>query len=73
MDRRLHEHNHSKQSARYTRSRRPVVLVYQESAENRSAACKREAEIKRLPRARKLAMIHSISLEDAIPLSSVSK
>ena len=43
--------------ARYTRSRRPVEVVYWEPAESRSAATLREAEIKRLPRKHKLAMI----------------
>ena len=36
------------QGAKYTRGRRPVVLVYQETAVDRAAAQRREAEIKRL-------------------------
>ncbi|MBM3342411.1 MAG: GIY-YIG nuclease family protein [Betaproteobacteria bacterium] len=43
--------------ARYTRSRRPVTLVYAERAANRSAACKREYRIKQLTRREKLALI----------------
>jgi putative endonuclease len=43
--------------ARYTRSRRPVKLVYHEPAANRSAACKREYRIKQLTRREKLALI----------------
>ena len=48
--RRLHEHNHSPAGARYTRSRRPVELVYQEQCESRAAACSREAQLKQLRR-----------------------
>ena len=61
--RRVAEHNGTngtngaKRGARYTRSRRPVVLVYGEPAASRSAACKREAAIKRLTRREKLALI----------------
>ena len=57
LERRLQEHNAGKASARYTRARRPVRLVYQEQAANRSIASRREYAIKRLSRARKLAMI----------------
>ena len=42
--------------ARYTRTRRPVKLAYQEKAANRSAACKREYAIKQLSRREKLAL-----------------
>ena len=38
LDRRLAAHNAGK-GAKYTRSRRPVVLVYREQAAERSAAC----------------------------------
>ena len=44
-------------ASRYTRSRRPVRLVYRERRRSRSAALKREAAIKRLPRAAKLRII----------------
>jgi len=55
--RRTQEHNSKNKSARYTRARQPVHLVYTESVENRSDACQREAEIKRLSRVQKLALI----------------
>jgi putative endonuclease len=45
--------------AKYTRSRRPVKLVYEEECENRSAAQSREYEIKQLNRMQKLALIKS--------------
>ena len=53
--RRLAEHN-AGVGARYTRARLPVALIHQESAADRSTASRREAAIKRLPRAAKLAL-----------------
>ena len=52
--RRIAEHNSSGAlAASYTRSRRPVALVYSESAQTRSAALKKEYQIKRLTRQEK--------------------
>ncbi|MDF1528290.1 MAG: GIY-YIG nuclease family protein [Sedimenticola sp.] len=48
LERRVHEHNHSPKGAKYTRARRPLELVYHEPADNRSAACRREWELKQL-------------------------
>ncbi len=54
VDRRIQEHNEGdKLAAKYTRARRPVVLVYQETCESRSVATKREIEIKKLSREEK--------------------
>lgn len=54
-ERRIAEHNQdNKLGARYTRTRRPVYLVYQESCLNRSEATRREAEIRKLSRQQKL-------------------
>jgi len=47
-----------KPGARYTRSRRPVELVYSETSVSRSAAAKREYAIKRLPQTRKLELVN---------------
>jgi putative endonuclease len=56
--RRVAEHNGvGRLGARYTRARRPVVLVYQEPATNRSEAGRREYEIKRLRREEKARLI----------------
>lgn len=55
LSRRLESHNIGKASA-YTRSRRPLALAYQEEWPDRSAALKREAAIRRLSRAEKLAL-----------------
>lgn len=54
---RLAEHNTGQNGAKYTRARRPVSLLYTESATSRSAALKREIAIKRLSRQAKLALI----------------
>jgi uncharacterized protein (TIGR02453 family) len=55
-ERRLAEHN-GKRGAAYTRARRPVRLVYQEGAPDRSSASRREWAIKQLHRTEKLALI----------------
>jgi len=56
--RRVAEHNAGgRLGARYTRARRPVALVYSESAATRSAAGRREYAIKQLARGDKLALI----------------
>jgi putative endonuclease len=56
--RRVTQHNGVQaRGARYTRARRPVSLVWQEKAANRSAACKREFQVKQLSRREKLALI----------------
>lgn len=57
LTRRIAEHNGERGlGARYTRSRRPVALAYAELADNRATASQREAAIKRLDRAGKLAL-----------------
>ena len=56
--RRAAEHNDGGPlAAKYTRARRPVVLVYEESCASRSAAARREHAIKRLARRDKLSLI----------------
>lgn len=63
--RRVIEHNQdNKLGARYTRARRPVRLVYQESCASRSAAAKREAEIRKLTRQQKLALAEDFITTD---------
>jgi putative endonuclease len=58
IQRRVQEHNFNDQlCARYTRSRRPVDLVYQEGAYSRSIATKRENEIKQLSKKQKESLI----------------
>lgn len=57
---RLAAHNSGK-GAKYTRGRGPVTLVYSEQFDTQSEAMRREAEIKKLPRPRKQALIESQS------------
>ncbi len=50
-------HN-AKKGAKYTRSRLPVALVYYEAMPDRSAALRRENEIKGMTREEKLRLIN---------------
>ena len=61
--RRIGEHSKGKGS-RYLRGKLPVKLVYQESCDSRSSALKREAEIKKFPRKKKLAMVKYLSRDN---------
>jgi len=58
--RREQQHNRGR-GARYTSQRLPVKLVYVEAQPDRSTAMRRERQIKKLTRARKKALIVSIS------------
>ena len=57
LDRRIAEHNDSKLGSKYTRTRRPVKLVYSKKYKNRSTASRAEAEVKKLSRKGKLELI----------------
>jgi putative endonuclease len=60
------EHNESNLAgARYTRGRRPVELEYYEACESRSAACKREYEIKRMNRQEKELLVRNSGTKNA--------
>lgn len=56
IERRLAVHQSGK-GAKYTRSRGPLTLVYQEELPDKSAALKREAAIKKLTRPQKLQLL----------------
>ena len=56
LKKRVRAHN-SGQGAKYTRSRRPVKLVYAEEFEEKREALSREWHLKRLSRAEKLRLI----------------
>lgn len=58
LRKRLAAHN-AGTATRYTRARGPVELVFVESCADKSAALKREMEIKSLLRLEKLALIES--------------
>jgi predicted GIY-YIG superfamily endonuclease len=55
VGRRCRQHN-AGTGSRYTRSRLPVILVYQEAHASRGLALKREAAIKALSRRQKMAL-----------------
>ncbi|MFK8082403.1 MAG: GIY-YIG nuclease family protein [Granulosicoccus sp.] len=64
LNRRVDEHNgcapgRKAKGAAYTRTRRPVSLVYQEQYPDRSQACQREFAVKRLSRNEKLRLVRS--------------
>jgi putative endonuclease len=56
LEARIATHNAGK-GARYTRSRRPVELVYRKRCRDQSSAQRLEFDIKQLTRAEKLALI----------------
>lgn len=56
LERRIAAHNNGT-GAKYTKSRRPVELVYFEEYENRHEALSREWHIKRLRRKEKLLLL----------------
>jgi putative endonuclease len=58
LEKRLAAHN-AGTASKYTRARGPVELVFVESCADKSAALKREMEIKSLVRAEKLALINA--------------
>ena len=59
VERRVEEHNGEKSVTKYTRVRQPVTVAYQESASSRSEACKREAQLKKLRKVDKEALVTS--------------
>lgn len=58
--RRVAAHNAGR-GARYTRSRRPVVLAWRRATKDHSGALRLEAALKRLPRAVKLDIIEGLA------------
>ena len=68
LERRLREHNAGK-GARYTQSRRPVVLVYFEVFHTKEEAMSREYAIKQLRRKEKLELLSGTTnrLAGALP------
>ncbi|MDH3390715.1 MAG: GIY-YIG nuclease family protein [Desulfobulbaceae bacterium] len=57
LEKRIEAHNSGKDGARYTRSRRPVTLVYSKQTESKSAAARLEYQTKKMPRSKKKEMI----------------
>ena len=57
LSKRLKAHNESKSGAKYTRTKRPVKLVYYEGYETKEEAMVRDYAIKQLTRKEKLQLI----------------
>ncbi|MBD3426272.1 MAG: GIY-YIG nuclease family protein [Candidatus Omnitrophica bacterium] len=53
LARRLKEHSGGRKGSKFSRSRRPVKIVYSEKVPDRSGALKREIEIKQLSKEKK--------------------
>ncbi len=64
LDRRLKQHQGG-HGGRYTRTHLPVELVYSERCRTRRKAMQRELQIKRMPRAKKLALIEASKAKEA--------
>lgn len=58
IKRRFKMHSEGK-AARYTRTRRPVEVVYREICKSRTEALIRECSVKALPKLKKLALIET--------------
>lgn len=58
LERRLQEHQQgTPKGARYTRTRRPVKVVWQQRQPDRASASRLEYQIKRLSRQQKMALV----------------
>lgn len=65
LEKRLKAHNEGK-GAKYTKSRRPVKLVYYESYPTKEEAMRREVQIKKLSRKDKLCLIKEAEMLDML-------
>lgn len=61
LEKRILDHNSGK-GAKYTRARKPVVLVYYETFERKEEAMSREYTIKHLSRKEKEKLIENFSI-----------
>ena len=60
VEARINTHNASK-GAKYTKSRLPVTLVFQENTLTKSESLRREIEIKKLTRKKKMELIDAFN------------
>lgn len=67
LEKRIRDHNNGK-GARYTKSRRPVALVYYEIFATKAEAMSREYAIKQLSRRQKEELIHRFREKQITPL-----
>ncbi|NQU95718.1 MAG: GIY-YIG nuclease family protein [Candidatus Omnitrophica bacterium] len=59
LEKRVKRHNEG-MATKYTRGRKPVKLVYSKACSNESSARKKEIELKKLPRKKKLELINKV-------------
>jgi len=59
VERRFDEHRSGSLGAKFFNGRKPLKVVYQEDGHTRSTASKREAEIKKLSRLQKIALLNN--------------
>ena len=62
VERRFEEHRNGPRGARYFNGRNPHRIIYREDGHSRASASRREAEIKKLSRRAKQALIASASV-----------
>ena len=62
VERRFSQHQRGRAGAKYFRGRSPERVVYIEGGHNRSTASIREAQIKKLSRERKLALVAGVKV-----------
>ena len=62
VERRFSQHQSGRAGAKYFRGRNPERVVYIEGGHNRSTASVREAQIKKLSRERKLALVAGVKV-----------
>ncbi|MCW8833158.1 MAG: GIY-YIG nuclease family protein [Colwellia sp.] len=67
ITRRLHQHNHTKLGAKYTRAKRPVTLAFIEAASDKSTASKREYQLKKLTKAQKEHLVSTYLEQEKLP------
>jgi len=60
LERRMLQHNTSPKGAKYTRTRRPVTLIYSEPFKTLGEALSREAKVKSWKRNEKLSLIRAL-------------
>ena len=58
LQKRIKPHNEGKNGAKYTKTKRPVTLVYYEGFSTKEEAMRREYQIKQFTRHRKLELIN---------------
>lgn len=61
---RVFEHNYSAKGARYTRSRRNVMLVFKEGPFSRSEALSRESRVKKMRKSAKEKLVEAWHMEN---------